>query len=282
MKIIMHPPTEESTSELLSSPTVYKTFARVLEYSKEYQAIQKIYIADDGMEACAVVQLPKNYSRGNYYVHPIWIDALAHVSGFSANKQAPAHELMLCLGFGTMEFLPGKPIDLDAKYLVYAKNELMSNKTVVGEVYAMRVEEPRCIIAHVRGLQFHPLNLTGYKKRMALVRANIAIAHSQSSPLPQGPAFSNVPTCNQDSVLPTGSVALIAIKIICDACDLSADAVNRDTDLESMGIDSMMSMELVGVLRLTFPGVALDSNFFYGFTTVGELCEGLIKKLDEA
>ncbi|KAJ7636735.1 hypothetical protein FB45DRAFT_742676 [Roridomyces roridus] len=234
------------------------------------------------MEACAVIQLPKDHSRGNYYIHPIWIDAVSHISGFLANKQAASHELMLCIGSGTMEFLP-ELIDPDAEYLVYAKNILMPDKVIIGEVYAMQLAEPRRVVAHVQGLHFHPLNLSGFRKRTALMRAGIVAAHDQlEAPTPLVPTAMPVYEQRTRQSHSADSVARTVMKIICDACDLSADVVNRDTELDSMGIDSMMSIELVGILRLTFPDVSLDSNFLYGFTTVGELCEGLVEKLDEA
>jgi len=49
-------------------------------------------------------------------------------------------------------------------------------------------------------------------------------------------------------------------RIVSDTCDISLSAIGLDTDLNSLGVDSLMSIEIFGKLEESFPNVALDAT----------------------
>ncbi|KAJ7720858.1 hypothetical protein DFH07DRAFT_972466 [Mycena maculata] len=81
-------PQGENSPEVFSTHTAYEViFPRVVDYAKPYHAIQSFTVAANGMEGCTTIRLPRDYDRGKFFVHPVWMDAVGHVAGLVANMQ---------------------------------------------------------------------------------------------------------------------------------------------------------------------------------------------------
>ncbi|KAJ7613999.1 polyketide beta-ketoacyl-synthase [Roridomyces roridus] len=250
--------------EIISTEEAYEViFPRVVQYAKPYHTIQTLTLAAHNMEGYATIQLPNDYERGKFVIHPVWLDTLGHVAGLIANKQGNANDAFICTQIGLTEVFT-ELVDNEAPYLMYFKNVwLPGEKAIVGEVYAVQVAgEERRIVAHMQGIHFHRIRLSSFKK--SLTR----------------PAAVSVPAVPKPTVIAArspSSVDATILKLVSDACDLPLSAVNLTTDLASIGIDSMMSIEIFGGLRLAFPQAGLDVHFLGLCAVVGDICREVSK-----
>ncbi|KAJ6479893.1 putative polyketide synthase [Mycena vitilis] len=248
--------------EVFSTHTSYEViFPRVVEYAKPYHTMQSLTVDASGMEGCATVQLPDDYDRGHFVVHPVWMDTLLHVAGFVANMQGSVDDVYICTKVGAVKVFPAL-VNNDKPYLVYCTNAWLPDEAVMlAEAYAVQVAEPRRIVAHLKGMHFRRLRLGSLKKSLAHAAGKPTFLPVQGKPI-LARSLSPPPTADVEAV----------IKLVSVACDIPASSVDITTDLASIGIDSMMSIELVGSLRSAFPGARLDTRSLSFCTTVADIC----------
>ncbi|KAJ6526457.1 polyketide synthase [Mycena capillaripes] len=258
--------------EVFSTRTAYEViFPRVVNYAKSYHTMQSLTIDASGMEGCATIQLPSDYDRGKYVVHPVWMDTLLHVAGFVANMQGGINDAYICTQVNAVKVFPAL-INNDKPYLVYCNNAWLPDEGIMlAEAYAVQVEEPRRIIAHLKGMHFRRVRLDSLKK---------SLAHAASKPVRQVPQLAKsvrIAQSKSESHLlpsppPVADISAIVLKLVSDTCNIPASSLDANTDLASIGIDSMMFIELYGELRSAFPGIDFDAHIFSSCTTVTDIC----------
>ncbi|TFK43602.1 polyketide synthase [Crucibulum laeve] len=250
--------------EVFSTRTAYEViFPRVVDYAKEYHTMQSLTVDASGMEGVADVRLPRDHDKGSYVAHPVFMDTLLHVAGFVANMQGGANDAYICSEVGTVKAVP-ELIDNNASYTVYCNNAWLADEGIMlTEAYAVQVAEPRRIVAHLKGMCFRRVRLNSLKKGLAMAAGKTAAPRAPSLPAPQRnpisiksaskPASATIP-----SATATSNVSAEVIRIVSETCDISASSVNVKTDLASLGVDSLMSIEIFGKLQAAFPGANLD------------------------
>ncbi|KAJ7704791.1 beta-ketoacyl synthase [Mycena rosella] len=268
-----------ASPEVFSTRTAYEViFPRVVDYARQYHTMQTLTVDASGMEGCATIQLPADYDRGKFVVHPVWMDTLLHVAGFVANMHGGLADAYICTQVGAVKVFP-ELVNNDKPYLVYCTNAWLPEEGVMlAEAYAVQVAEPRRIVAHMKGMHFRRLRLSSLKKSLALAAGRPAVQAQQPTK-----AVRIAPTASRASRSPSPPPAVdveaVVLKLVADACDIPPAAVGVDTDLAAIGIDSMMSIEIFGGLRGAFPGAALDAQVLAFCPTVADICREVRSKL---
>ncbi|KAJ7022589.1 putative polyketide synthase [Mycena alexandri] len=252
--------------EVFSTRTAYEViFPRVVEYAKPYQTMHSLTVDASGMEGCATIQLPKNYDRSQFVVHPAWIDTLLHVAGFVANLHGGINDAYICVQIGVLKVFPAL-VNNDKRYLVYCSNAWLPDAGVMlAEAYAVQVAEPRRIVAHIKGMHFRRLLLSSLKKSLAHAAGkSMQVIKSDGLGSPSAPTVIDVNA--------------VVLKLVSDACDISVSSIDVDTDLAYIGIDSMMWIEILGALRCLFPDADLDARILSICATVADICREVVSK----
>ncbi|KAJ7712367.1 putative polyketide synthase [Mycena metata] len=249
--------------EVFSTRTAYEViFPRVVDYAKPYHTMHSLTVDTSGMEGCATIQLPKDYDRGRFVVHPVWVDTLLHVAGFVANLHGGINDAYICVQIGVLKVFPAL-VNNDKPYLVYCSNAWLPDAGVMlAETYAVQVAEPRRIVAHMKGMHFRRVPLSSLKK--SLVHAagkSTQVIKSADLGSPSAPVI---------------DVNAVVLKLVSDACDISASSINADTNLAYIGIDSMMWIEILGALHSLFPD--LDARALSLCATVADICREVPSK----
>ncbi|KAF7320598.1 hypothetical protein HMN09_00144300 [Mycena chlorophos] len=246
--------------EVFSTRTAYEViFPRVVDYARGYHTMQSLTVDAAGVEGVATIQLRADYERGRYVVHPVWMDTLLHVAGFVANMQGGLNDAYICTHVGAVKVFP-QHINNDAQYLVYCTNAWVEEEGVMlAESYAVTLAEPRRIVAHMKGMQFRRVRLGGSSSPL---RGGRILTHRLLGTPPP----------------PMVDVEGIVIRLVAEACDVPLSVVRPQTELAAVGIDSMMSIEILGALRGAFPGLALDSRAIAVCGTVGEIVQEVSSK----
>ncbi|KZV60680.1 ketoacyl-synt-domain-containing protein [Peniophora sp. CONT] len=259
-------------AEVFSTRTAYEViFSRVVEYGKEYHTMRSLRLARDGMEGYAVVQLPKDRDPGNFVVHPVLIDTLLHVAGFAANLQCDIADAFICHKVEKVD-IPPALVDSEAPYGVFFRNAwLPEERLVLAEAYAIELGGQRRIVAHVKGMHFRRLRLAGFKRSLAADpgAGDAGLSRQRPSPAEQQTGRSTLHA--PSTVRPAPNVTVVVKQIIAQTCD--ATSVDVDADLESYGVDSLMSIEILHKLKLAFPDIALDAAALSACKTVVQIVD---------
>ncbi|KAL0945469.1 hypothetical protein HGRIS_000958 [Hohenbuehelia grisea] len=278
-------PKNGEAPEVFSTRTAYEViFPRVVDYSKEYHTMRSLTVDASGMEGYADVKLPANYHRGKYVAHPVFMDTLLHVAGFVANMQGGVNDAYICSEVGTVKVLTDL-VDNDASYGVYCNNAWLADEGVMmTEAYAVKIGEPKKIVAHLKGMAFRRVRLNSLKKGLAMAAGKSPIPHAPK------PAAAKPRAVHVSAAAPAPAAAAPAaaapvdisgevIKLISETCDISAASLDVNTDLTALGVDSLMSIEIFGKLQAQFPGAELNASVLSHCNTVTEIVREVSKTL---
>ncbi|KAJ7216777.1 polyketide synthase [Mycena haematopus] len=268
-------PQDENHPEVFSTHTAYKViFPRVVDYTPSYHAIRSLTVDASGMEGCATIQLPSDYDRGQFVVHPVWMDTLLHVAGFMANLQGSVNDAYICTQVGAVKVFPAL-VNNDKPYLIYCNNAwLPDDGIMLAETYAVQVAEPRRIVAHMKGIHFRRVRLSSLKKSLELATSK-PVLHS-----PRSTDQSVRSDHESPSPPPVADVEAVVQSLVFDACGIDASSITVDTDLTSIGVDSMMAIEIFGGLRAAFPHADLDARVLSICTTIADICREVDSRLE--
>ncbi|KAF7337824.1 Non-reducing polyketide synthase terA [Mycena venus] len=248
--------------EVFSTRTAYEViFPRVVDYAALYHTIQALTVDAKITTAARSSYTPFGWTRS------------CTSRGFVANLQGGIEDAYICTQVGAVKVIPAL-VNNDRPYLVYCNNAWLPDEGVMlGEAYAVQIAEPRRIVAHMKGMHFRRLRLNSLKK---------SLAHAAGKPVlrtPQPARVANPESSGSLSPPPVADVEAIVLKLIADCCDIPASSVDVHVDLASMGVDSMLSIEILGALRSTFSGAGLDSRALSFCTTVADIIREVDSKV---
>ncbi|KAF9483554.1 ketoacyl-synt-domain-containing protein [Pholiota conissans] len=243
--------------EVFSTRTTYQViFPRVVEYSKEFHTLQTLTLLSDGMEGVGVMKLGSTCEAGNFVVHPIFLDTFLHIAGFLANLHGNLNDAFICNEIGSMYILPSHFSDTTATFTIYCKiHALPQQRCMLGDTYVLSMGTTQCLVAHIKGIRFQRVRLTGLKA--CLSAALRAEAPSNSS---QWEATHNL--------LPSKEMIC---RLVAKACEMHPDDIPLDEDLDRLGMDSLMRLELSNELSNTFPTYDCRTQELSTCNTVADL-----------
>ena len=236
--------------ETFSTRTLYQViFPRVVEYSKEFHTIGSLAMTSDGMEATGTIRLASDCDAAKFIVHPLFLDSLMHVAGFVSNLRGGLNDAYICNQIGSVQTLPDL-IQKDVSYLVYCKIVPLPDRTgLLAESYAILDANPRALVAYVKDIRFQLVRLSSLKATLTSVSGIFPTTPSDithiEAPFPPSP-----PPNIMDAV----------VKVITEACSADPKDISIDLEVERLGIDSLMLVELSYDFSKIFPGFGYPSR----------------------
>ena len=251
--------------EVFSRRTVYDLlFPRVVVYSKDYQTIQSFIVSSDSSEGYATLWLPPDRGRGSFTAHPIFVDSVLQVAGFLANMRGGISDVHICDAVDNLRILADAADD-GAEYGAYSKSVGLLEggaDAVVCEVVVVKLggkaEAAPEVVAHAKGVRFKKLQLDSLVRRLKPVpMAPVSVDDTTLATLPpQRPPLRRAKAASLSLLDPPPPLFKIAvdhtpevIKIIATACGMDPSTVTPSSDLKSLGVDSLLSMEITYKLQ---------------------------------
>jgi acyl carrier protein len=226
------------------------------------------------MEGVASVKLPSDHDKGTYVAHPVFMDTLLHVAGFVANMQGGVNDAYICSEVGAVKAIP-ELIDNNASYTVYISNSWVESEGVtIAEAYAVLDSNPRRIVAHLKDMHFRRVRLNSLKKGLA--HAAGKAPHAAVKPHVAPVIAPKVPAAAPKA--PSVDVSGEIVKIVTETCDISAASVDVNTDLGSLGVDSLMSIEIFSKLQAIFPTLELDAQALSHCQSISDIIREVSKQ----
>lgn len=250
--------------EVFSRRTVYDLlFPRVVVYSRDYQTIQSFIMSSDSTEGYATLRLPFDRNRGRFTVHPVFVDSVLQVAGFLANMQGGVRDVHICDAVDTVRILAGA-VDDDAEYGAYCRSIGFAEgggDVVVCEVVVVKLgvemgEAPE-VVVQAKGVRFKKVQLDSLVRRLK----PISVAHVNADTTAQVPLPPPRPPTGRAkaasfSVSDFPSLLEVpvdhmpeVVKIIATACRVDPIVVTPSSDLRSLGVDSLLLVEIAHELQ---------------------------------
>ena len=282
---------------------VYKLFANLVVYDEGYQAIEEVFLENDFSNAVATLKLKPLAGTGQFTFSPHWIDSILHVAGFVLNGKPMNDDdtFYISTGFDSLRIAEG--LNDGRSYTSYVHMETADKKgNIIGDVYIFNGEE---IIGMCSGVVFQKMNRVILDAVIGKAPAN----DTQLTPLRRRQTridtpmskTSVQPECRSRSASKSGSEADVDVDR--DETPFSSVASDEEDDAEiviaavlaqtgfdpaelepstmfaNMGLDSLMTIEIIGAIKKK-TGMVLPASFFNHNPTVADVRRAIGKNID--
>lgn len=290
----------KNLADKMSRGLAYRLFSTFVDYKTPYQGMEEVIIDGANFEGTSTVKFQTTEKDGKYHVSPFWIDSLAHLGGFILNGTTAIDTskfVHISHGWKAIKF--AEPLDKDKTYQAYVKMQPTGEANVIaGDVYFF---ESGKIIGVCAGLKFQriprsvlntflppqpagntvaapahkpaPVSRPAAAPKQAPV-AKPAVAPKSTPAAAQGPDAGKLnKAITKKLVKPAASLNTVVAKVmdvISEESELPLEELLDDCEFSSLGIDSLLSLQILGKLREAAE-LDLPANVFMDCETVGEL-----------
>nr|AEF32750.1 polyketide synthase [Volvariella volvacea] len=264
--------TQSPEPEVLSKHTIYQViFPRVIKYAQTYQTIQKLVIHPNGEECVGHVRLPPEHQLGRHGAIPVFLDTLLHALGFMANMKAGTQDAYICNKIGAVRILTDL-VGYNSSYSVYCNISFIPQQDIMlGEVFAVVDSDPMQIVAHVKRAGFKRIRLRSLQKA---VQGGNGSSDSESHSSASNFNILTPAPCDRDNF--EDRISNLVLKTLSDASGIPFRNLDESSSLSDIGVDSLLTIELVSKLRLALPDIHIGHSMFLACTTIGDLI-GMLK-----
>jgi len=267
-------PADGTPPETFMARTVYELiFPRIVDYGMVYRTIQSLTVDTNGMEARAIIKLPSNIGlKYKFIAHPAFMDSLFHVAGFVANLQGGLDDAYICNAAGSVRVIP-ELIDEAVPYCIYCCSVWLSEGDIMlADTYAVSKTEPKRIVACLKGLQFRRVRFDSFKhSRAALLPQPFDTTKESKCAFIMKSQISAQPSCPKN--IRDSTLIAEVTRIVSLTCDVDSTTFDIHTDLASLGVDSLLSIEIFAKLHALFPHTRLNCQSLAFCRTITEIAE---------
>ena len=267
----------------------YKLFSALVQYADAYRGMEEVLLLSSQREATSKVKFQAGDDEGQFHLSPYWIDSLAHLSGFVLNANdaldSKTH-VFISHGWESMRFVG--PFSADKTYRTYVKMQPETNSTVMaGDVYVM---EGVLVVGLIEGLKFQQVprtvldHLLPPARKPATAKKSARALSPNTAPLSKAPAVSTEVqrqkiVVDQAAVVAASTLTPIAdrvVGIIAAEVGISDSELSDNSNFAELGIDSLLSLTIIGKLREDLD-LQLSQSLFQDYENVKALRAYLVQ-----
>lgn len=255
----------------------YKLFSSLVHYGPDYQGMHMVTFDSLGLEATAEVRLQP--VKGHFVRNPFWIDSFGHLTGFVMNATdslGSGDHVFVNHGWQSMRC--SETFSPDVVYQTYVKMQMIGKPqemTYSGDVFVMRDE---AIIAVYGSVTFRAVPrrvlemlLPAPKQPKLPGKLDIEVPRVPGEPPVVGKLTRSRSQVGAVSKVVHENAAMTALlDAIVQAIGVTIDQLTDDTDFADLGLDSLMSLTILGKVREDL-SLDLPSTLFEDCCTVRSL-----------
>ncbi|KAI1082602.1 putative polyketide synthase [Whalleya microplaca] len=272
-------PESSTILETFSTKAMYdNVFTRVVTYSKLYQQVQFIRISPDCGEAYARCKYPETLSTPAK-ANAIFMDVLLHVAGFVANLSIAGGEAGICKEVASALVLR-ESVTPGALFDVYCTLITIPAEGVI--IADAQAADEHGLMAIFKGMVFQQVQLAKVSQAFSIAskrgqgplntsKTSTAPCSQQKSATSLQVKVSETPSATTVSASSTSTVR----NLVSQTCGVDIASLSMESNLEELGFDSLLMIELEAQLSPTYP--QLDLSDLAECATVGDierLCAG--------
>lgn len=286
----------KNQADKMSRGLAYRLFSTFVDYKTPFQGMEEVIIDGANFEGTSTVKFQTTEKDGKYHVSPFWIDSLAHLGGFILNGTTAIDTskfVHISHGWKAIKF--AEPLDKDKTYNAYVKMQPAAEANVIaGDVYFF---ESGKIIGVCAGLKFQRIPRTVLNTFLppqgvsATTSKPVAAAVPRpvtSVPRPVVVAKAAAPKpapiavdakkldkaitakLVQPAASSSSTIVSKVMAVISEESELPQEELGDDCEFSSLGIDSLLSLQILGKLREA-ADLDLPPHTFTDCETIGEL-----------
>jgi iterative type I PKS product template protein len=268
----------------ISRKLAYKLFASLVNYDIKYQGMEEVTFDSDNFEATARVAFQTKETDGDFLINPYWIDSVGHISGFIVNgSDATDSKNFVYISHGWSGMRLIRPLKRTSTYTTHVKMQPAAKNIMAGDVYILEGDE---VVGVWKGIRFQQiprnvLNTFLPPKGSSSVAPKALTAPAKAPAAPQvqpstktrvvAPVQAKAKSTPTASARPSpvdGYVEAI-MEIIAEESSIPRAELVDLSEWSSLGVDSLLSLQITGRLRDTLD-IDLPSSTFLNQPTVGE------------
>ena len=262
-------------------------FSRVVDYSEMYQSLTSISVSQSSGEAYGSFRVPIPFDAASGLTSPVFTDTLLHAAGFVANTSVHNNEACICGKVESIQ-ISYREIDFNQAFTVYCSTLYDKMGTLFADAYAQ--DSSGKLVAVLEGMHFRKVRLESFKAALGRTTQKVALPHKtdiehsskrNSSASSTYTKSSSVPSTPVELAPDRENIKIKVTRIISEVCEVSKDNVQPSTHLKSLGVDSLMILELITAINQAFPDQAMDEDTLMRCGTIADL-EKLIIATSEA
>ncbi|OKL64463.1 hypothetical protein UA08_00993 [Talaromyces atroroseus] len=287
---------EDKRSDTIQGSIVYKVFDRVVNYKQYYQGVRQV--SSMGAETAGVVAMPESSVQifaDETICAPLIMDNFLQVAGIHVNclRDVSKDELYICTSvnemqiFATMEQSAIGP----QSWLVYVYTKTHGEKVLESDILAFDQDSGSLSMA-LQGVTFSRVNISSLAR--TLRAANPKTDELTSTPGPYKPDITRPANPIRSDRLTAGKpkparlqmqhihetpkISSEQVKgILSSITDVPVEQINDNDTLDALGIDSLMTTELVSEIKRVMH-IDISPNESGLYSTVSALSNYLLTK----
>ncbi|KAJ5287210.1 ketoacyl-synt-domain-containing protein [Penicillium angulare] len=225
----------------------YKLFGSFVEYSKQFQGMDDIHMDSEILEGSAQICFQPMPAGERSRYPPYWIDSLVHLSGFILNvsETIPDDVVYISHGWGSMRI--ASSLSENGNYRAYVRMQESEKNIMSGDVYVLDQDQNRTI-AVVEDVKFQAIK----KKILSLLLPSPGTETrsmlSEAAPSHHKKLNKSVSGHHKDPQV-SKDIFSGVLDLIADETGVLPEELTDGTDLEEIGLDSLISLAIVDKLR---------------------------------
>ena len=166
--------------DVVGRRVAYKLFARLVQYSHQFQGMEEVAFDAEELEGTSVVKFQSRAEDGDFTISPYCIDSVAHLSGFVLNASSDVGENQVYISHGWESMRFSRPLELSEVYHAYVKMQAQDARTMKGDVYVLNSRYE--IIGMVGGLGFKAMPLSTLSAVLTSAKSSSPVKLSIKAP----------------------------------------------------------------------------------------------------
>jgi iterative type I PKS product template protein len=277
-------------ADKLSRKLAYKLFSSFVDYKPAYQGMEEVIVDGSSFEATSCVKFQTQDKDESFFCCPYWIDSLAHLSGFVLNGSGAVDTnqfVYISHGWKALQF--AVPLERNKTYHAYVKMQktaesnmmagdvyIFENNVIIGICIAIKFQriprtvlnsflppQPSAIDNAVRPKYSAPVDKVTILP--ATVASKVALGTKRAKSNSKALLSSGIHLVGTDSV-----VAARVLDIISSESELPLSELQDECSFASLGVDSLLSLQILGRIRESLD-LDLPGSVFLDCQTIGEL-----------
>ncbi|KAF5637638.1 polyketide synthase [Fusarium tjaetaba] len=273
----------DGSAHMMRRGLLYKIFSNSVQYGSAFQGIEQVWFDSEGLEGTGKVFMPSG--KDTFALNPYCCDSLGHITGFIMNCSDSLDlddHVYINHGWRTLRLV--EPYQCDVQYQTYVKMQAVGSddSTYSGDVHVLRDGK---IIGICGGVTFKKVarkvlemllpKPSGAKAKHGAVKhvAPEPIKHAVLTPPSTTSHSLGTVSPPEQTESPVGSASGLvqkALEIIADEIGVDISDLTDSTLLADLGVDSLMSLTILGNFREELD-LDIPAAQFYEFSTVQDL-----------
>ncbi|KAL4866180.1 hypothetical protein BDV12DRAFT_199374 [Aspergillus spectabilis] len=256
----------DPTAALIQGPIVYKLFDKVVIYADIFRGVQSI--AFKNQETTGLVVMPDIGADlvMESVCNPLVVDSFTQVAGLHVNSldECGPNDVFLCTAIEQIDSAKALA-SCSGSWLVHSSFERVGPRELINDIFIFDSVSKELVMT-IFGVRFSKVPLSSLRKTLERANTSAHEPNGTSTPVRRSATGSKPSSLSQAS-----SEAIIALpslpdvrytdtprikdavnSLLHEVADVPLEDISEDSSLEALGIDSLMTTELISAVRERF------------------------------